>query len=179
MKEELEITSLGNFEELEYGIDQHKNIYSRLPGKPSWEIIFEYRRKPKTRSSSEGMTILAEISIFSFAIDSEGNYWKKMKDQLWTEFGSGIEPPKYYMQKIIATKGNHYWVQERKNKTIVKYRVNIENQHHIKRSKKYYDFIHYERRKKQTKKEKIEYEKAYLDRKKAKEELYNKYFVLK
>ena len=124
------------------------------------------------------MSLIAEIGIFSFAVDSEGKYWKRIKNQLWTEFTNGVEPPKYYMQKIIATKGNNYWVQELKNKTIIKHCVNIDNQHHIKRTKEYYDLICCERRRRQTQIERRNYEKAYLDRKKAKLALYDKYLLL-
>ena len=180
MVEEINIKSLGNFENSEYGIDQHKNVYSRLPGKVSWECIFEYRHVPKTRQgSASDMRLIAEIGLFSFAEDSEGNYWKKMKNQMWTEFTNGIEPPKYYMQKIIATKGNNYWVQERKNKTIIKHTIDTSNQHHINRTKEYYELICCERKQRRTQIEHQNDEKAYIKRKKAKLELYNEYFVLK
>ena len=102
-----------------------------------------------------------------------------MKNQVWTEFTDGIDKPKYYMHKIIATKGKYYWEQQRKNKTIIKYQVDTTNQGHIKRSREYYDLVCCKRRRRQTQIERHVYEKVYLDRKKVKEELYNKYFVLK
>ena len=139
---EIKITPLGKLEEFEYGIDQFKNVYQRLVGKVSWECIFEYRRVPKTRrSDSQEMSLIAEIGIFSFAKDCEGKYWKKIKNQVWTEFMNGQDKPKYYRHKIIATKGKYYWSQQRKNKTIIKHTVDTSNMGHIERSKEYYDFI--------------------------------------
>ena len=112
---EIIITPLGKLEEFEYGIDQIKNVYQGLVGKVSWECIFEYRRLPKTRQSdSQEMSLIAQIGIFSFAKDCEGKYWKKIKSQARTEFTDGQDKPKYYMHKIIATKGKYYWSQQRK-----------------------------------------------------------------
>ena len=83
------------------------------------------------------------------------------------------------MQKIIATKGNNYWVQECKNKTIIKHTIDTSNQHHINRTKGYYELICCERKWRRIQIERQNNEKAYIERKKAKLELYNEYFVLK
>ena len=175
---ELEITSLGKQEEFEYGIDQFKNVYQRLIGKVSWECIFEYRRIPATRpSNSQDMSLIAEIGIFSFAVDSEGKYWKKLKNQVWTEFTDGKDKPKCFMHKIIATQGNYYWEQQKNNKTI-KRKVDTSNMGHIVRSKEYYDFIPCSRKRRQTQIDRYNYGEQYLNRKKAKEEIYDRYFVL-
>ena len=177
---EIKITPLGKLEEFEYGIDQFKYVHQRLVRKLSWERIFEYRRLPKTRQSdSQEMSLIAEIGIFSFAKDCEGKYWTKIKKEAWTEFTDGQEKPKYYMHKIIATKGKYYWSQQRKNKTIIKHTVDTSQMGHIERSKEYYDFIPCNRKRRQTQIDRHDYEKAYLDRKKAREELYNEYFILK
>ena len=175
---EIEIMSLGNFETLEYGIDQFKNVYKRLIGKVSWDCIFEYRRLPKIRArNSKEMSLIVVIGIFSFAKDCEGKFWKKIKTQAWTEFMDGKDKPKYYMDKIIATKGNHYWTQQKKNKTIFKHTVDINNMTHLKRSKEYYNFIQCNRKQRLTQIESKNYEKAYLNRKKAREELYKSFCI--
>ena len=123
------------------------------------------------------MSLIAEIDIFSFAKDCEGKYWKKIKNQAWTEFTDGQDKPKYYMDKIIATKGNHYWSQQKKNKTIIKHTVDTSNMGHLKRSKEYYNFIPCNRKRRLTQIDRQEYEKAYSDRKKAREELYKEFFI--
>ena len=65
MTEEMKINSLGEFEDLEYVIDQHKNVYSRLPGKVYWECVFEYRRAPRTRkNSASDMSLIATACNF-------------------------------------------------------------------------------------------------------------------
>ena len=80
-KIELEIQFLGKLEEYEYGIDQFKNAYKRLIDCVAWECISEYRRKQETKSGdSKDITILAEINLFCFGVDSQGEYWKKFKN---------------------------------------------------------------------------------------------------
>ena len=114
------------------------------------------------------MSLLVEVGMFSFAVDSKGRFWKKLRNSLWTEFTNGKEPPRYYMPKIIATKNCHYWTKEYKNKTIIKRQVNIENQHHIKRSTEYDDFICARNRKKtgaKTAKNKPGIRQAYFSQK--------------
>ena len=74
---ELEIKSIGKLQEFEYGIDQFKNVYKRLIGTISWNCIFEYRQKANTRASdSKDMSLISQIGIFSFAVDSKASIGK-------------------------------------------------------------------------------------------------------
>ena len=167
---ELEIKSIGKLQEFEYGIDQFKNAYKRLIGTVSWNCIFEYRRKPKTRASnSKEMSLIAEIGIFSFAVDSEGKYWKKLENCDWTEFTNGEDKAKYFMLDVIATQGNYYWGKQKNNKTIIKHKVDTSSVRCIARRKEYYDFIP-NRKKRHAQIQVIQNDEKTLKRKKAKEE---------
>ena len=66
---EIEIKSLGLNNGLEIGMDQYKNIYSKPKDNESWEVIYEYRRIPKTRTSNKNMTLLAKIKTASIEKD--------------------------------------------------------------------------------------------------------------
>ena len=139
--EKLELKPLGRVVEHEYAMDQFKNIYKRLIGTILWECIFYYRRITKNRvSNTKDMTLIGEIDNFSFAVDSEGKYWKKVGTNKWTEFSKNENRPRYFMHEVIVTQADRYWTKQKNNKTIFKYTVDTSNVD-ITRKKEYYDFI--------------------------------------
>ena len=114
-KIELEIKSIGKLNGFEFGIHQFKNAYKRPIGNISWECIFEYRRILLTKeSNSKDIKVIADHGIFYFGVDSEGKFWKQVKNCPWPEFTNSEEKPKYFLHDIIATPGNYYWEKHRK-----------------------------------------------------------------
>ena len=151
---DIKINSLGCFIGEEYGIDQHKNLYTRNPSQTTWTCIFEYRRPVKIRKSScDDMRLIAEIGLFWFAVDSDSKFWKKFKQYPWTEFTNNKPAAKYSMPKIIATQNINYWRKERKNGTIIKRSCKRINRPY-KRQKEFDDLVLAKKREKQAKKKK-------------------------
>ena len=180
---ELDIKSVGKLNGFEFGIDQS---YKRVIENISWECIFENRRKTRTAErNSKEIKVIADVSIFYFGLDSEGKFWKQIKNCPWTEFTNGEEKPKYFDHDVILTQGKYYWEKHSKSKTIIKRQVDTGFLREIERKKDYYHFIpnkksrHIEKAKRiQREEEKQskrirheEEEKEYLRKKKAKEDI--------
>ena len=122
---EIEIKSLALNNGLEIGMDQYKNIYSKPKDNESWEVIYEYRRIPTTRTSNKNMTLPAEQGLFMFAVDKNGKYWKRYKHYPWKEMVYEDRPKYYITSKIVRTTEEFYWTQELKNKTVIKRPCNL------------------------------------------------------
>ena len=73
------------------------------------------------------------------------------------------------MHNVIATQGNHYWIKQKNNKAIIKYKVDTSNVGVIARRKEYYDFIPIGK-KRHAEIELIQIDEETLKRKKAKED---------
>ena len=119
---EIKIKSLGLNNGLEIGIDQYKNIYKKPKDNDCWEVINEYRRIPKTMKPSwcKDLTMLEEKGLFSFAVDKDGKYWKKYKNNPWKEMIYEDRPKHYLTRKIISVSPQCYWTEEYNTKTIIK-----------------------------------------------------------
>ena len=117
---DIKIQSIGNHDGKEYGMDQYKNVYNRNILTTAWDVVHEYRRVPNTRqSSSKDMKLLAERGLFSFAVDADGQYWKKYLHYPWKEM-IYEDLPKYGLTStIIGLLAQNYWSRE-PNGTIIK-----------------------------------------------------------
>ena len=124
---EIKITSLGLSDSFEIGMDQYKYIYKKPKDNDSWEVVYEYRRKPKTRKTSwcKDMTLLTESGLFSFAVDEDGKYWKKYKNNPCKEMIYEDQPKYELTCKIISTSRQCYWTEEYKTKIIIKRYCNL------------------------------------------------------
>ena len=106
---EIKITTLGVDKGMEIGMDQYKNVYNRPEKHTAWEVIHECRRIPKTRHSScFDMKIIGGNDLFTFAVDSDGKFWKKYLRYEWKEFIYEDLPKYGLMSTIIGCLMQHY-----------------------------------------------------------------------
>ena len=122
---DIKIQTLGEVEDKEIGIDQHKNVYERPKHTTALNVVFEYRRLPKTKPPScEKIKILSESGLFIFGVDKDGKYWKKYLHYSWKEMIYEDYPKYGLTSTIVGSHGQNYWTRE-SNGVIIKRKCDI------------------------------------------------------
>ena len=122
---DIKIQILGEYEDKEWRIDQHKNIYDRPKYTTAWNVVHEYRRILKTKPPlSEEIMLLSENGLFSFGVDKDGKYWKKYLNYCWKETIYEDYPKYGLTSTIIGSLSQNHWTRE-SNGTIIKRKCDI------------------------------------------------------
>ena len=122
---DIKIQKLGEVEGKEVGMDQHKNIYDLPKHTTAWNVVYDYRRIPKTKPPlSEEIMLLSESGLFSFGVDKDGKYYKKYLHYSWKEMIYKDYPKYGLTSTIIGSHGQNYWTRE-SNETIIKRKCDI------------------------------------------------------
>ena len=122
---DIKIQILGEYEDKEVGIDQHKNIYDRPKYTTAWNVVHEYRRIPKTKPpTSEEIMLLLENGSFRFGVDKDGKYWKRYLNYSWKEMIYEDYSKYGLTSTIIGLLSQTYWTRE-SNGTIIKRKCDI------------------------------------------------------
>ena len=108
----------------------------------AWEVFYENRLLLKNEKNKNVKIIYKHnLSGIEVGINEKGEFFKRKTRGLWTAFVEEHQVPKIFnIGKVIATKKDHYWV-ENDEETIIKYKVDGAKKNKTKHLKGYEDFV--------------------------------------
>ena len=145
----------------EYGIDQNLSMYIKKKDNIAWVVFYENRLLLKDEKNKNVKIIYKHnLSGLEVGVNEKGEFFKRKPRGLWTAFVEEHQVPKIFnISKVIATKKDHYWV-ENDEETIIKYKVVGAKKDKTKHLKGYEDFIIADRFKNQAIIEKAVFDKS-------------------